>query len=323
MTGALAAISAAGILLPHVLRLHRVPPFTAVALWLSSLALRAFACLLAAISLVFFLPGTGLFVTLTHWCAHVALPASESPLAVEGHGIARVALYAPGAVLGASLAWMFVASVRDARVARHVIAEHAVGLGPRDSLIVGGKDVLFAVAGLVHPRIMVSAGALTALDDDELAAGLNHEAGHIARQHRFVMLLAVVLRALGRPVPGGGQALRELAFHLERDADCWALRQEDDRAALASVICKAATGDRSAPPAVVGLGGADVPERLGQVLGTCAGTTRRVRALCAALATGMVMLSVLIAAAVPTAALSGVAGDPHRGHHRHHCDHGA
>jgi hypothetical protein len=323
MTGALAAITAAGILLPHALRLHRVPPFTAVALWLSSLALRAFACLLAAISLVVLLPRTGLFVALTHWCAHVALPARESPLAVEGHGIAQLALYAPAAVLGASLAWMCVASVRDARAAQHLIAEHAVGRGPRDCLIVGGSDVVFAVAGLVHPRIMVSAGALTALDDDELTAGLNHEAGHIARRHRFVMLLAVELRALGRPVPGGGRALRELAFHLERDADRWALRQEDDRAALASVICKAATAERSAPPAVERLDGGNVPERLGQVLGTCAGSTPRIRALCTALATGTVMLSLLVGAAVPAVALSGAAADPHRGHHGHHCDHAA
>ena len=245
-----------------------------------------------------------------------------SPLAIEGHGIAQAALYAPGAVLGASLAWMCVASVRDARAARHVIAEHAVGRGPRDCLIVGGPDVLFAVTGLVHPRIMVSAGALAALDDDELAAGLNHEAGHIARRHRFVMLFAVGLRALGRPVPGGCRALRELAFHLERDADRWALRQEDDRAALASVICKAAAADGSAPPAVVGLGSADVPERLGQILGTCAGSTRRVGALCAALATGMVMLSVLAAAAVPARRSPASPADPHRDHHRHHCDHG-
>jgi len=323
MIGALAALTAAGILLPHALRLHRVPPFTAVALWLSSLALGAFTCLLAALAFVFFLPGTGLFVTLAHWCAHVALPGRESPLAVEGHGIAQLALYAPGAVLGASLAWMCVASVREAHAARDLIAEHAVGRGPRDCLIVGGSDVLFAAAGVVHPRIMVSAGALTALDDDELAAGLNHEAGHIARQHRFVMLVAVGLWALGRPLPGGGRALRELAFHLERDADRWALRQEDDRTALASVICKAAAADRSAPPAVTGLGSADVSERLGQVLGTCAGSTRRVRALCTALATGMVMLSVLIGAAVPAVALSGADADPHRGHHRHHCDHGA
>jgi hypothetical protein len=135
------------------------------------------------------------------------------------------------------------------------------------------------------------------------------------------MLLAVGLRALGRPVPGGGHALRELAFHLERDADRWALRQAEDRAALASVICKAALADGPAPPAVVGLGSADVPERLGQVLGTCAGSTRRVRALCSALATAMVTLSLLVGAAVPALALSGAAADPHRGHHVHHCAH--
>jgi hypothetical protein len=323
MTGSLAAITAAGILLPHALRLHRVPPFTAVALWLSSLALGAFACLLAAVSLVFHLPGTGLFVTLTHWCAHVSLPARESPLALEGHGMAQLALYVPGVVLGASLVWTCVANVRGARAAQHLIAEHAVGRGPRDCLIVGGSDVLFAVAGLVHPRIMVSAGALTALDDDELAAGLNHEAGHIARHHRFVMLLAVALRALGRPVPGGSRALRELAFHLERDADRWALRADGDRVALASVMCKAAAARRSGPPAFGRLDSGDVPERLGQVLDTGAGTTRRARVLCTALATGMVMLTLLIGAAVPALAVSGAAADPHRGHHLHHCEHGA
>jgi hypothetical protein len=35
------------------------------------------------------------------------------------------------------------------------------------------------------------------------------------------------------------------------------------------------------------------------------------------------MLSLLLAAAVPAVALSGAAADPHRDHHRHHCDHGA
>jgi Zn-dependent protease with chaperone function len=93
-----------------------------------------------------------------------------------------------------------------ADAARQIVAAHAVGLGPRNSLIVGGSDVLFAVAGLIQPRIVVSAGALASLDDDELAAGFDHEAGHIARRHRFVMLLALGLRALGRAVPGSGRA---------------------------------------------------------------------------------------------------------------------
>lgn len=321
MTAALAAITAAGIVLPHVLRLQRVAPVTAIVLWLSSLALRGLASLLAVIYLFFFFPGTELFVELTHWCAHVAPPGIRSDLAVEGHGLAALALYVPGIVLAASLVASCVVTVRDARAARHVVARHAVGLGPRNSLIVGGSDVLFVAAGLIHPRILVSAGALASLDDDELAAGLNHEAGHIARRHRFVMLLAVGLRALGRAVPGGGRAVRELAFHLERDADRWALRQQSDRVALASVICKAATSERARPPALVGLGDTDVRERLGQVLNRGSGTTRRAGAAFNGLATAMVVCTLLVAAVVPAAAVSGSADDAHRGHHRHHCQH--
>ena len=321
MTAALAAITAAGIVLPHLLRLQRVAPVTAIALWLSSLALRALACLLAAIYLLFFLPRTGLFAALTHWCAHVELPLSSLGLAIEGHGVAALSLYVPGIVLAGSLLAMCVATMRDVRAARHLVAQHVLGPGPRSSLIIGGADILFAVAGLARPRIVVSAGALATLDDDELAAGLHHEEGHIARRHRFVMLLAVCLRALGRAVPGSGQGVRELAFHLERDADRWALRRTNDRVALASVICKAATTERTRPPALVGLGDTDVRERLGQVLDTGSGATPRADAALNALATAMVVCTLVVGAIVPATAVSGTATDAHLGHHRHHCQH--
>jgi hypothetical protein len=321
MTAALAAITAAGIVLPHALYLQRVAPVTATVLWLSSLALRAIVCLLAVIYLLFFLPRTGLFVELAHWCAHVAPPVTGFELAIEGHGVAALALYVPGVVLAGSLLVMSAGTVRDARAARHLVAERALGVGPRNSLIVGGSDVLFAVAGLIRPRIVVSAGALTWLDDDELAAALAHEEGHIARRHRFVMLLAVGLRALGRAVPGSGRGLRELAFHLERDADRWALRQDNDRVALASAICKAATAER--PPALVGLGDTDVCERLGQVLGRCSRTRRPARAALNVLATTMAACTVLVGAIVPAAAVAGAAAHAHRGHHLHHCQHEA
>jgi bla regulator protein blaR1 len=322
MIPALAAITAAGIVLPHVLRLQRVAPLTAVLLWLSSLALRALAGVLAVIYLLFFLPRTELFVAVTHWCGRVTPPGSGAELAVEAHAIAELALYAPGIALAASLMLSCFGIARDARRARRLVAEHAVGLGPRDSLIVGGPDVLFAVAGLIRPRIVVSAGALASLDDDELAAGLDHERGHIARRHRFVMLLAMALRGLGRAVPGSARGVRELAFHLERDADRWALRQRNDRLALASVICKAAIAERGRPPALVNLGDTGVCERLGQLLdSTRGGTRRRAGAALGALATAMVVCTLLLGAAVPAAAVSGASGDAHRGHHRHHCEH--
>jgi Zn-dependent protease with chaperone function len=235
MTLALAAGVAAGIVLPHLLGLQRVPPLTAVALWLGSLALRAFASALAVVYLVLFLPAAEPFVALTHWCLHAVLPILT--MQVEGHSIGDAAVVVPGLVLAVSMISVAVGVARAARAVRRAVRRHVLGSGPRNSLIVGGPDVVLAVAGLARPRIVVSAGALAALDDDELAAGLDHEQAHIARRHRFVMLLAITLRCVGRFLPGADRAVREVAFHLERDADICALRHRTDRLALASVIC--------------------------------------------------------------------------------------
>lgn len=317
----LAVLAAAGIAFPHIVRLDRVSPVSATVVWLGSLALRALAAVLVAIYLLLFLPRTESFDAISHWCLHVALPAAAVELELDGHRIADLALYAPGALLAASLLLICVRTAHDARSARQIVAAHVLGDGPRNSLIVGGPEVVFAVAGLAHPRIVVSAGALAILDDDELAAGLDHEQAHIARCHRFVMLVAIVCGALGRAVPGCSRGMREVAFHLERDADRWALRRGNDQLALASVIYEAATADRARPPALVGLGDTGVRERLRQLLDNPPSPGRRsVRASLAALTTAMVVCTLLLGAVVPAATVAGVAADPHRGHHAH-CDH--
>ena len=89
------------------------------------------------------------------------------------------------------------------------------------------------------------------------------------------------------------------------------------------MICKAATAERTRPPALVGLGDTDVRERLGQLLDRRSGTTRRASAAFNALATAMVVCTLLVGAIVPAAAVFGAAADSHRGHHRHHCVHEA
>ena len=315
---ALAAVVAAGVVLPHALRLQRADPVTATVLWLSSLALRALTGLLAVVLLLLFVPRTDTFDWLTHWCLHAVLPGVASALNVEGHGFGDVTLLIPGLALAVSL---FVACVRTARgagSARRLVEQEAVGRGPAGSVIVSGREVVFAVAGLARPRIVVSAGALASLDDDELAAGLDHERGHIARRHRFILLTAAMLSALGWMVPGARRARREIAFHLERDADRWALRRANDRLALASVICKAAmTTWPATSPAVAQLGETGLRERLGQLLEEQPARTRH--PVLNALAIAMVAFTLVFTAAVPTAAVAGVAGDPHGGHHGH-CD---
>ena len=316
---ALAAIVAAGIVLPHALRLQRADPVTATVLWLSSLALRALTGLLAVVLLLLFVPRTDTFDWLTHWCLHAVLPGVSAALNVEGHGFGDVTLFIPGLALAASLVVACVRTARGAGSARRLVAEQAVGRGPEGSVIVSGPEVVFAVAGLAHPRIVVSAGALAWLDDAELAAGLDHERAHIARRHRFILLTAAMLSALGWMVPGTRRAGHQIAFHLERDADRWALRRSNDRLALASVICKAAlTTAPATGPAVAKLGETGLRVRLGELLEEQPAPMRHPAAAgLNALAVAMVVFTLVLTAAVPTAAVAGVAGNPHGGHHGH------
>ena len=322
MTVALAAVVAAGIVLPHLLRLHRVAPVTAGVLWLTSLSLRALTGLVAVIFLLFVLPRTDVFDSLTHWCLHAVLPGLTDQLDVEGHRIGDLTLFLPGFALAASLVVVCVRTARGARATRRLVDRHTLGRGPHGSVIVSGPEVAFAVAGLARPRIVVSAGALASLDDAELTAALDHERAHIARHHRFVMLTATGFSALGWPIPGARRAVSEIAFHLERDADRWALERTNDRLALASVICKAAVGAQSADaPAMAGLGHTGVRERLGQLLDD---QPRRpshpTAAALNALAAAMVAVTLVLAASLPTAAVAGARADAHGAHHAH-CEH--
>ena len=77
-----------------------------------------------------------------------------------------------------------------------------------------GREVIVAAAGIRAPRVVVSAGALTTLDDAELEAGLQHEWGHVLRRHRFLSLLGQGCRAVSRFLPGGERALASLQLHL-------------------------------------------------------------------------------------------------------------
>src|SRR6266508_762022 len=127
----LAALVAAGIVLPHALRLERVAPITE------------------------------LFGALTHWCLHAVVPLVAAHLGFSGHSLGDAALVLPGILLAASLASAAFGVARAARTVRGWLARGAVGVGPDDTVVVRGPGVLVAAAGLARPRLVVSAGALT------------------------------------------------------------------------------------------------------------------------------------------------------------------
>ncbi len=304
---ALAGVAIVGIAFPHLVHLERTPPATALALWAVSLALRALLVIFGVLYLVFFLPSTEVFASLTHWCWHTVLPVLTAHLGLNGHRVGDAATVLPGLLVMVSVLSVSFGVARGARAVRRLLTRDALGPGPSDSVIVGGPEVMLAAAGLRKPRVVVTAGALLELDDEELAAGLDHEHGHIARRHRYLMLFAELCRGLGRAVPGCGQAMRELEFHLERDADAWALERRHDRFALASAICKAA-GSRigSASLASSALAGGGAEERLGQLMADAPAPRRRAGAFALnAIAGTMICATLLMATLIPSTALAG------------------
>lgn len=167
---------------------------------------------------------------------------------------------------------------RATRTVSRMLAAQTVGPGPDESVILGDRQVLLAVTGFRRPRIVVSAGALVDLDDAELAAGLAHERGHIAHHHRILLLAAEILAAVARFLPGTRHAQQELVFHLERDADQFALARAYAPSSLASSICKAAESAFAGAAPALALGGSSVVRRLEVLLVLPKGArTRRTR----------------------------------------------
>lgn len=269
MGTALTAIALAAVLVaPHLLSQQRITPTSGIALWTAVMLLRAAVALAVVVAFIFFVPATELFALLTHWCLHGVIPFLATHLGFDGHSLGA-AVVVPALVMAVSLISVAFGAWRGARGVSRWLRRSSLGPGPASSVIIGGSDVVVAAAGLRAPQVVVSAGALVHLDDAELAAGLEHEWGHVRRRHRFVELAGEFCQALSRPLPGGKLALGSLRFHLERDADDYAVRRTGDPLALASAICKAAA---AAPgpakgPALAALGGSGVPERLRGLIG--------------------------------------------------------
>jgi beta-lactamase regulating signal transducer with metallopeptidase domain len=208
-------------------------------------------------------------------------------------------------VLGTvSLITVAFASLRLGRTLRALARRSRAG-GPAGSVIVGGTGIDLAVVGFLRPRVLVSAGALLELDDDELAAALAHERAHIARRHRYWMLTGEICAAIARVIPGSRAAVAELSFHLERDADRWALARSVERHALAAVLRKASSDSDPCRRLVLALGGSRIEERLEEILDERQPRAGRRSFLWRGVAAVLVTLVVGVSAAVPSAVAAG------------------
>lgn len=307
----IAALLVAGLVLPHLLDLRGAPPGTAVAMWIASLSLRATAGLFVAAYVVVLLPATDVFQAVTHWCWHTVLPLLTTHLGVNGHRIGDLLVLVPAGITLASLVSIGLGVLRATAAVRRMIRRHAVSSGPDGTIMVADQSVVLAAAGLSRPRVVVTTGALTVLDEGELSAGLAHERGHIARRHRWALLYAELCRGLGCMMPGSRRSVRELAFHLERDADAWALRHHD-ALDLAGAICKAAVGPRNTAALSALSGGSGTRDRVEELVHGRPGVTRLrlllLRTTAAAAAALALALLVALPGAVAAAANGSAAG---------------
>lgn len=304
MTLGLSAVLLLALAVPRRLDLERAPAALAATICFLALLLRALTAIFFAIFVVLFLPATELFTLLSHWCIDAVIPFIADHLPLDGHAVGDAALVAPSFALVVSVLSVTFGLWQAARRVGELMSKRSIGPGPRDSLILGDGDVVVAAAGFRRPRILISAGALVAFDDEELDASLEHEQGHISRNHRFVLVAAEVCRALARFLPGTAATADELRYHLERDADDYAVRRHHEPSALASAICKAATAQLGGP--ALALSGGPVTRRLGRLLdGPPAVSARRLLGLrlCAGVLTVLVATSI---AALPAATAAGV-----------------
>ena len=301
----LAVALPAAVVLPHRLDLDRATPAVAVSIWLSALALRALTAIFVAVVLVWYLPATQLFSLVTHWCWHAVIPFVADHLMLTGHAVGDAALIAPSILLAVSVLSVARGLWLAARRIQTLVKRASIGRGPGDSVVLDDRAVVVAAAGLMRPQVVISAGALVAFDDDELQASLEHEHGHIDRGHRFLLVFAEVCGALGRPLPGTSAAVRELGYHLERDADHYSVKRTHQPVALASAICKSATSQFDAAPAT-SLNGGPVARRVRALLSDAPALRGVERALLRGCALAMALLVLAAVSALPAAIAGGV-----------------
>lgn len=297
-----AVVIPAGVALPHLLPLHKVDPATAAVVWFAALAVRALVAIGGAVFAFVYMPRTGVYDAVAHWCWHEALPLVATHLGFSGHPVVHAAILLPALALAGSVLWLLFGLARAWLLLR-VRLRRAVGVGPLGSTVIEDQDVVVGVTGLGRGRILVSRRALGVMDADELEASLNHELGHIHRRHRPLLLVASLLAALGRLLPGTTAAERALRFSLERDADEYAVRQTRDPLALASAICKAATARPLAASTGLG-GGGRVALRLDYLSGLAPRASQRLERGARALALGLALMALALSATMPSWALA-------------------
>ncbi|HEY6277806.1 MAG TPA: M56 family metallopeptidase [Streptosporangiaceae bacterium] len=209
----------------------------------SVVAALGLACLTLAVD------ATDLSGGLSHLIGACVLRLRETYGSPGGATVAGLGLTLAGAIVARTV----VTAMTHLRAARQQALLHAqtarlVGR-PEPSLdavlVEHSEPVAYCVAGR-HPTVILSTGAMNALDPAQLEAVLAHERAHLAGRHHRLLALARIGRLVLPFLPLMRDADPQVARLIEMHADDAAARASDPRS-LATALVVLATGASPAP----------------------------------------------------------------------------
>jgi len=237
-------------------------PRAGIAAWL--------ACSLSVVVSVF-LAGLVVAIPCVQLCADPAMVrACMSALRAQYASPAGAVTGVAGGLLATAVAgrvaWAYasvLAAARRRRSAHDDVLAVIARPGPAADvrIIDGDRPAVYCLPG--RRRIVLTTGALTRLDDVELAAVLAHERAHLSGRHHIVLALAVALQR-AFPLAGFfGVAARQIAYLVEIAADDAAVRRAPRLTVASALLAVAAAG---VPAGALGAGGSAAAQRIQRLI---------------------------------------------------------
>jgi beta-lactamase regulating signal transducer with metallopeptidase domain len=190
-------------------------------------------------------------------------------------------------------------ALRHAETARLVgVPEPALGA----VLVEYSQPAAYCVAGR-HPTVVLTTGALQALDPGQLDAVLAHERAHLAGHHHRLLAMARIGRQVLPFMPLMRDADAQVARLVELRADDAATRAHDP-GRLAAALVVLATATATSPAPALGAAVTDTVQRIHRLLDPAEPLSRVRRQLLRATATALALTPVLLALAPAVLALA-------------------
>jgi hypothetical protein len=167
-------------------------------------------------------------------------------------------------------------------------------------LVEHDQPAAYCVAGR-QPTVILTTGAVRALDPGQLAAVLAHERAHLAGRHHRLLALARIGRGVLPFVPLMRDAEEQVARLVELHADDAATRTRDPRLLATALVVLAAA---ASPAPALAAGSADSVQRIHRLLGPAEPLGRARRQLLRAAAAALALTPVLLALTPAAVALA-------------------